>query len=107
MPDVKKFSCLESYPPEERGYPPGTCLEAVDDAQPHVVVVLPASPGVNVQVGSSRVEVAGFEACAPTVPHPHIQASSELDDTGIGTGAGVGSFVECNGGYPETTVSAA
>ena len=78
------------------------------DVQTHVVVVLPASPGINVQSGNSRVEVTRFEARAPTVPHPHIQPSSELDDAGVGAaGPGVRHVVRENRGLPEASIAAA
>jgi len=41
-------------------------LKAVGDADTYVVIVLTASPGINVQVGSSGVEIARFEPRAPT-----------------------------------------
>jgi len=67
-----------------RGARPHTYLEAVDDANTYVVIVLPASPGINVQSWSSGVEVARFDPRTPSVPWIHIQSRSELDDTGVG-----------------------
>ena len=61
-----------------------TCLEAVDNADSYVVVVLTASPSINVQVGSSGVEIPRFNPTTPAMPRPHIQSSSELDYAGIG-----------------------
>ena len=61
-----------------------TCLEAVDNTDTYVVVVLTASPGINVQVGSPGVEIARLDTPTPAMPRPHIQSSSELHDAGIG-----------------------
>jgi len=62
------------------------CLEAVGDAETYVIVVLPASPAINIQAGSSGVEITRFEPYAPPMPRPHIQSGSELDYAGIGAG---------------------
>jgi len=69
---------------QSRGARPHTYLEAVDNTNTYVVIVLPASPGINVQSWSSGVEVARFDPRAPSVPWIHIQSRSELDDTGVG-----------------------
>jgi hypothetical protein len=39
-------------------------LEAVDDANSHVVVMPPASPSIDIQSGISGVEVTRFESAA-------------------------------------------
>jgi hypothetical protein len=61
----------------------GLRLEAADNTDTYVVVVLTASPGINVQVGSPGVEIARFDPPTPAMPRPHIQSSSELDNAGI------------------------
>ncbi len=85
-----------------------TVLEAVDNADTYVVVVLTASPGIHVQVGSSGVEIARFDPSTPAVPRPHIQSSSELDYAGIGaTWPRVRSAKNKTRGVPESPVAAA
>ena len=83
-------------------------LEAVDDANSQVVVMLPASPSIDIQSGISGVEVTRFESAAPGMPNPHIQSGAELNYAGIGaSGARVRIFLKCNRGLSEPAIAAA
>ena len=78
------------------------------DADTYVVIVLAASPGINVQIGSSGVEVARFQSRAPPTPKPHIQSSSELDYAGIAAGRPrVQSGPNESRGFPKTAIATA
>jgi hypothetical protein len=68
----------------------------MDHADPDVVIVLTASPGINVQGGSSGVEITRFESPAPGMPDPHIQSGAELHYAGIAAAARVPNIVKCN-----------
>ena len=82
-------------------------LKAVDDANSQVVVMLPASPSIHIQSGSSGVEVTRFESAAPGMPNPHIQSGAELHYAGIAAAARVPIFVKCNRGLSEAAIAAA
>ena len=83
-------------------------LEAVDDANSDVVVMLPASPSIDIQSGISGVEVTRFESAAPAMPNLHIQSGAELNYAGIGaSGPRVRIFVKCNRGLSEPAIAAA
>jgi hypothetical protein len=79
----------------------------VDDANSDVVVMLPASPSIDIQSGISGVEVTRFESAAPAMPNPHIQSGAELNYAGIASGPRVRIFVKCNRGLSEPALAAA
>jgi hypothetical protein len=64
------FLALEFHHRLLEGVRPQTCLEAANNADTYVVVVLTASPGINVQVGSPGVEIR-----APLSPTSAIPSS--------------------------------
>ena len=102
------FLALEFHHRLLEGVRPQTCLEAANNADTYVVVVLTASPGINVQVGSPGVEIARFDPPTPVTPRPHIQSSSELDYAGIGAARPrVRSAPNQIRGFPESPVAAA
>jgi len=66
----------------------------VGDASAYVIVVLAAPSRINIQIRHSGVEITGFEAGAPAMPKPHVQASAKLNYARIGAGwAGICSVV--------------
>src|SRR5208282_4994283 len=99
------------FAPLGRGRAPSphvpTCLEAADNTDTYVVVVLTASPGINVEVGNPGVEIARFDPPAPAMPRPHIQSRSELDYAGIGAAPRVHSAKNQIRGFPESSVATA
>ena len=59
----------------------------MDHADPDVVIVLTASAGIDIQSGTSGVEITGFESPAPGMLNPHIQSGAELNYAGIAAAA--------------------
>src|SRR5579862_3514457 len=59
--------------------PPAADLEVPDHATANVKISLPTVAGGHVQLRQAGAEVPDLEAKTDRMPHPHIQAATELE----------------------------